>query len=132
MIRNSRSGRDLHDEQAALEHVMPDLDDCIDACDDCASICLEMLAQHCLPTGGRYAEPFHIVAMLDCIDMCRTAADFMRRRSPLHARVCRLCADVCDICAESCEALEGMEECAETCRDCSDSCRQMAQHVVDA
>jgi hypothetical protein len=112
-----------------MERAMSDdleLEDCIDACDDCASICLESLATHCLPAGGKHVEPRHVILMLDCADICRTAADFIRRGSPNHARVCAACAEICDACAESCAQLDDMEECAEACRDCAESCREMA------
>jgi hypothetical protein len=118
----------LHNTPPAEERVVPDPDfeDCIDACDDCASICLETLTQQCLPAGGPHVEPRHVVLMLDCVDICRTAADFMRRGSPNHARVCAACAESCDACAASCAKLDDMEECVEACRDCAEICREMA------
>lgn len=94
---------------------------------DCHSICLETVT-HCLTKGGTHAQPDHIRLLLDCAEICQTAANFMTRRSTLHTETCRVCADVCDRCAESCEQLgddESMRRCAEMCRACAESCRQM-------
>jgi hypothetical protein len=101
---------------------------CIDACDSCQSICVETVT-HCLRMGGAHAEAAHIGLLLDCAQICATSADFMRRASPLHARVCGVCAEVCDRCAEDCERLGDdaqMKACAEACRHCARSCRAMA------
>ena len=67
--------------------------------------------------------------MMDCIEICQTAADFMTRGSDLHAAVCAACADVCDACAESCEMMDDdeMNACAKACRACADSCREMSK-----
>jgi hypothetical protein len=67
--------------------------------------------------------------MLDCIQMCQTAADFMDRESALHAYTCEACAAVCDACAESCARINSqpMQKCAEVCRKCAESCRAMGK-----
>ena len=53
-----------------------DMQQCIDECESCRSVCLSAVA-HCLHQGGRHAEPSHITTPLDCVDMCATAANFM-------------------------------------------------------
>jgi hypothetical protein len=107
----------------------PDLQACIDECVLCQRVCLET-ANHCLELGGEHAEAAHIRALLDCAEICATAAGFMLRDSPLHGAVCGACASACERCAESCEALPDADEqmlaCAETCRRCAESCRSMA------
>ncbi|WP_423140843.1 four-helix bundle copper-binding protein [Parablastomonas sp. CN1-191] len=99
---------------------------CIDACHACATVCLSDAIQHCLAMGGKHTEPAHFKLMLDCVDICRTAASFMARGSDHHAHICRECAEICRACAESCEALGDMRECVDACRKCADSCDRMA------
>jgi len=109
-------------------HRSPEMDRCIDNCQECHESCLALVA-HCLQKGGRHAEPAHIRLLLDCADICQTCADFMIRGSDLHTETCRACAEVCDRCAEDCARLgddEAMKACAEVCRRCTASCHQMA------
>lgn len=102
---------------------------CIADCVDCSQSCTE-LVPHCLGKGGRHAEPDHLVAVLDCADVCRTAAQVMMRGSDLHRATCAVCADACDRCAESCERVDPsddeMSHCADICRQCAFACRRMA------
>lgn len=108
-------------------HVDPAMRDCIEACNDCSDTCMNEAMTFCLEKGGRHVEPEHVRLMIDCADICRTAADFMLRSSAQHVAVCGVCAEICDACAESCEQVGEMEECAQLCRRCADSCRQMAR-----
>lgn len=105
---------------------------CIDACLTCHRACEEMALDHCLREGGRHVERTHYTLMLNCADICRTAAHFMMADSDLHPAVCGVCADVCAACAESCSRLRGMERCVDACRACETHCRQMAEALVDA
>ncbi|HSJ58506.1 MAG TPA: four-helix bundle copper-binding protein [Anaerolineae bacterium] len=107
----------------------PMMQQCIEECLDCHSICLETVA-HCLQMGGKHAQPQHIVMLLDCAEICQTSANYMLRESPLHGRTCGLCAQVCELCAQDCETFpddEQMMACAEECRRCAASCEEMAQ-----
>jgi hypothetical protein len=109
-------------------HGDPDMQQCIQQCLTCHSICLATV-QHCLQMDGPHAEAGHIRLLLDCADICQTSANFMLRGSDLHMRTCATCAEVCDRCAQSCEALAEdaqIRACAEECRRCADSCRRMA------
>jgi hypothetical protein len=105
------------------------MNDCITTCDACRVECFETLYNHCLEMGGKHAEPRHARLMADCIQICQTTADLMRRQSPLHASQCAACAEVCDACADSCDKLAGkeMEQCAEICRRCAEACRKMSK-----
>lgn len=110
----------------------PDIDDshlqaCIMLCGECSDTLEYTLFTHCLPHGGAHAQPEHVKAMLDCIQICRTASDFMLRGSASHASVCMAAADACEVCASSCEGLVDahMMKCAELCRRCADHCRTM-------
>ena len=110
-------------------HSMDDqMADAIVLANECHDTCL-MTITYCLEQGGEHAAPEHIRLMLDCVDICRTAAAFMLRDSALEGRVCAVCAEVCDACAADCERFTGderMQACAEVCRRCAESCRQMA------
>jgi hypothetical protein len=99
---------------------------CIGECLSCHRICLHMAMTHCLEMGGKHTEPAHFRLMLDCAEICQTAANFMLRGSAHHAHVCAECADICEDCAHSCENVGDMDDCVEACRRCAESCRQMA------
>jgi hypothetical protein len=105
------------------------MQECIDACTQCARICWETLA-YCLEKGGRHAEAEHVNTLLDCAQLCDTSAAFMERGSAVHPDVCAACAEACQRCAESCEKFgddDQMRRCAEICRSCAESCREMAK-----
>ena len=112
----------------ATHQMNPEMQECINACLDCHSVCLQTVA-HCLQKGGRHAEASHIGLLLDCAEICQTSANFMLRGSHLHTRTCDVCAEVCEMCATGCEQFgddEMMTACAEACRRCAESCRRMA------
>src|SRR5689334_3069499 len=98
-----------------------DIRRCIQDCLDCHRICLESV-NHCLGLGGKHAEATHIRTMLDCADICATAAAFMLRGSEYYARTCGVCAELCAACAESCQNVDPhdqtLQQCAEMCRRC--------------
>ena len=101
---------------------------CIIDCTDCHGMCVETV-DHCLQMGGEHAAPDHIRVLLDCAEICQTAADFMLAGSDFQVRTCELCAEICERCAEDCTRFTDdpdMELCAETCRRCAQSCREMA------
>ena len=104
-----------------------ELRECIEDCEECHRVCLEMAMGHCLAMGGKHTEPQHLRLMLNCAEICRTAADFMLSQSQLHHVVCDACAAVCEACANSCEEIGDMEDCVRACRNCAESCREMAQ-----
>jgi hypothetical protein len=111
-----------------MSHITPQMQDCIEDCQKCHSVCTET-AIHSLQKGGKYAEPFHLRLLADCAEICQTSANFMLRGSELHFKTCAVCSDVCVSCAVSCEHFkdeEMMSRCAEECRRCAESCRLMA------
>ena len=101
---------------------------------ECRHTCQETLFNHCLNEGGQHVEPTHVKTMMDCIQICQTAADFMTRYSEQHQSVCAACADICEACAASCEHIEDkkMQACADVCRRCAKVCREMANPVGEA
>lgn len=109
-----------------------DTNACTDACLACARDCLATATTYCLAKGGDHAEPVHMRLMLDCAEICRTAADFMIRGSEQHHLVCAVCAEVCTECALSCDRLhdDRMHHCAEVCRHCAELCRSMSHASI--
>jgi len=128
---------DLHLSAAPVQAIenSADLEECIRLCWQARHTVQKTLVEHCLAKGGKYVSPTHVQSMLDCMDMCQAAADFMTRGSPLHTSVCAAAANVADACADSCESLQPndakadgeMQRCADTCRACAIACRDMAQ-----
>lgn len=114
-------------------HTDPKLHHCIELCWSCRDTCQSLLFNHCLDHG--HTRPEHVRLMMDCIQICQAAADFMNRNSPLHAHVCKACAEICEACAVSCEAMGGdmeMARCAAVCRRCAQSCREMSAQLSAA
>ncbi|MDN3563558.1 four-helix bundle copper-binding protein [Paeniroseomonas aquatica] len=105
----------------------------IQLCLDCHRTCTASVI-HLLHggTGQGHDEQAHLVALLDCAQICVTCADFMTRSSPHHAHICRECADICEGCATLCEAHADpdgtFKRCAEVCRQCAVACREMSGH----
>lgn len=101
---------------------------CIDLCKQCHDICLKTALTDCLRVGGKHVEEEHFRLMLNCAEICQTAANFMLSNSALHNLVCATCSEVCNACAASCEQIGHMDECVQVCRHCAESCEEMA-HV---
>jgi hypothetical protein len=102
--------------------------ECIERCRDCQRACAQTLT-YCLQQGGHHAAPEHVRLMIDCAEICQTAANFMLRGSDLHVHTCAACAEVCDRCGEDCSRFGDdlrMQACAEMCRRCAASCHEMA------
>jgi hypothetical protein len=109
-------------------HQSPEMERCIDQCQECHEVCLQTIP-HCLEKGGRHAEAAHIRLLLDCVDICQTSANFMIRGSELHTLTCGACAEICERCADDCARFGGdaeMQRCADVCRRCAESCLKMA------
>lgn len=109
-----------------MHGITPEMERCIQNCQDCHNICLNMATNHCLKIGGAHVEQNHFRLMMDCAQICQASADFMLRNSPHHTKTCAACVDVCTDCANSCENVGDMEKCVVACRKCAESCRQMA------
>jgi hypothetical protein len=104
------------------------LQQCIENCQECHTICLETL-QYCAQKGGRHVEAEHLKLLSDCVQICQTSADFMIRESSLHSETCDACAAVCEACAEDCERMSDdpqMKKCADICSRCAESCHETA------
>lgn len=102
--------------------------DCVIDCLDCHRLCTQTAAL-VLHGGHVHSEAKHLVALLDCAQICMVHADFMARRSPHHAHLAKECAEICNACAALCEEHPDpdgkMKLCAEVCRKCAKSCQEM-------
>ncbi len=110
------------------------LKQCIEECLECHAACLEAFANG-LGLDGPHKETDHLRLLLDCAEICQTAANFMLRQSPSHAAICGVCAQICRECAEDCARFpqdKQMQTCAESCRRCAASCADMASAAAAA
>ena len=106
-------------------HESSSLDNCIKTCLECYQICLSTAMNHCLEMGGKHVEPSHFRLMINCAQICKTAAEFMLSSSSLHAKVCAVCSEICKACADDCKKVGDMEACVAVCERCSEECQAM-------
>ncbi|OBR96967.1 MULTISPECIES: four-helix bundle copper-binding protein [Clostridium] len=99
---------------------------CIDSCNKCMQLCEECFRM-CLSEPDVKAREHCIVDLVDCAEICRTAATTMARRGYHVNDICNLCATTCDECASECSKFndEHCRMCADACRQCADECRRM-------
>lgn len=123
---SSLQGRQLtHSENHTAS---PAMNQCIDDCHACATICNATLI-HCLNLGSAHSAPRHIALLLDCAAVCEAAVASMSRSSVVHRDICRACAAICRACEFECRRMghgEVLQRCAEACRKCAESCDRMA------
>lgn len=118
--------------QLTLSQVSQEMQQCIQNCLDCHSVCLNTVT-YCLQQGGMHSELDHIRLMLSCAEICQTSANFMLLGSRHHAHICKECAEICNECAQDCEKMGDdaqMKACAQICRQCAESCRQMSMAMA--
>ena len=99
------------------------MQDCIQDCLNCHTVCTDMASQ-ALQKGGQNAT--YVRTLLDCAEICLTAAHFMLRDSELHGYICEACAKVSTHCADLCFQ-KGDNDCGEACRACANSCEQIVK-----
>ncbi|MFB9865300.1 four-helix bundle copper-binding protein [Rufibacter immobilis] len=100
--------------------VIDALQECILACEHCASACLQeehvkMMAR-CIQLDR------------DCADICRLTATLLARGSVHGKHLLRECIEVCEACAAECAQHDHdhCQACAEACRRCAEACRSLA------
>jgi hypothetical protein len=86
-------------------------------------LCLEAVT-HCLRQGGDYAEESHIKLLLNCSQICMTAADFMIRGCENLHELCEIAAFVCERTVVSCQRWADtdpvLKQCMEQCSRCGE------------
>ena len=107
------------------DKLMGPMQDAIQACLDCHSMCLRMAMTYCAAQGGTHLAAAHLQLMMNCAEICQTCANFMLSNSPLQKTVTAACAEVCEACAKSCEQVGAMQDCIDECRKCEQSCKTM-------
>jgi hypothetical protein len=103
-------------------------EECIQKCLDCQRICLQSSDYRWRWDGGRGPER-DATPLLNCAEICRTAALLLLRGSEFSPRVCALCAEVCEGWVRDCELTSGAENlksCIQASRECAESCRRIA------
>ena len=104
-----------------------EIQQCIQDCLNCHAVCVRT-ADACRQAGGDHAKDEHIYVLLDCADMCLTAAHFMQHNSPLYGYACQAAMQVANHCAGECEQM-GDDDCANACRNAASSCEQLTKMV---
>jgi len=115
---------------ATINRMTNDMQQCIQNCLDCHAICLAT-STYCLEQRGVPVGDSQTRALIDCADICSTAADFMVRGSEQHPLVCNLCAAIASRCAAECRRSATdphLNSAQQACELCADSCRAMATH----
>jgi hypothetical protein len=98
---------------------------CMEICTQCHQTLMHTAMQYCLPIGGNHVDPEHFRLMMNCAEMCQTAANFQLSDSKYCRQVSSLTAEICEECAASCEKLGDMDDCVLACRQCALCCRGM-------
>lgn len=99
------------------EKIIDSLSDCVEACESCATLCLE--EDNVKKMTGC------IKLDLDCAEICALAVKLLSRDSQYAKSIISLCADACAQCAEEGEKHDHQhcKECAEACRNCEEICK---------
>ncbi|KAA9332374.1 four-helix bundle copper-binding protein [Hymenobacter busanensis] len=96
------------------------LDECVAACENCASACLReehvQMMVRCIALDR------------DCADICALTARLLARGSEHGKHLLRECAEICRLCYEECSQHEDehCQLCALACRRCEEACRAAA------
>ncbi|MBO0790361.1 MAG: four-helix bundle copper-binding protein [Ktedonobacteraceae bacterium] len=101
------------------------IEDCTRDCLTCHIVCLDTAMQ---ALQKEKHDTHHIRTMLDCSEICQTAAHYMLRNSPFYGSICEVCAQICTHCGEMCEKA-GLTDPANACRACAVSCQNLV-HLV--
>jgi len=120
------------------------MQDCTNDCFTCHTVCLDTamrvlqqsdqqqlankpISSPIVQQGGQHADAVRL--LLDCSEICLTAAHFMLRNSPLYGYICQACAQVCSHCAGICSQI-GETDGANACQACATSCQQMVKMIA--
>ena len=124
------------DPHAGHEHGNADarsFDECSRACSDCQRAC-DAAAEHCMEAsaGGSRQHADALRMVLDCGDMCATAARVMGRHGALAGPIAEACVETCGTTASFAGRFaddDVLRRCADACRRCADSCGRMVEMV---
>ncbi|MBA9078847.1 MULTISPECIES: four-helix bundle copper-binding protein [Rufibacter] len=103
-----------------IRPVLDALQECILACEHCASSCLQednvKMMAGCISLDR------------DCADICRLTAAFLARGSEHGKHLLKECIEICQKCGDECAQhdAEHCKQCAEACYRCAEACRSLA------
>jgi hypothetical protein len=101
----------------------PETKECITALQACHAACLQFATFDCLEGGILQVEANRIRLMLDCAEICQTAANFLIRDSDHYLRVCREAAVICEDLSSVCCKITTMKRVLVACNNCVSACR---------
>ncbi len=108
--------------------------ECAEKCLACSVGCWETYERLVGVQGVREHLP-HALPLLECVEISRTTASFVRWDSDFWASACLLCAAVCDQCARECQQMVDDEQiiiCGKTCEACADACRALVEEELSS
>ncbi|MCT8975350.1 four-helix bundle copper-binding protein [Clostridium sp. CX1] len=99
---------------------------CMDALNKCAQLCQECL-RLCLEEPDMNMREHCMLDLMDCAEVCSTAACAMARRSKHLKEILNLCSTICEECASECNRFKSEHNnlCADACRHCAEECRKV-------
>jgi hypothetical protein len=81
-----------------------EMKECLANCLECHRICTETVT-HVLHGGHVHSEAKHLVALLDCAQICNACAALCEEHPDPDGEM-KLCARICRTCAESCSRMK--------------------------
>jgi len=108
--------------------------DCIEKCLYCNLVCAKTLQMLARKPGAHIPGSLHS-CLLECIEICRCTASFLRSNSAFSEAACTFCAEVCENCAWECGCLSGDDDIRavrDASADCAVACREAASHADPA
>jgi len=112
-----------------LEELREEIQECILKCLDCQRICLKVVDRRRRSKHATLLGRPDVRSLLNCSEICATAARFMLRGSEFDQRLCLLCADVCKSWAGQWTGVvdDGeIQECVAACLRCAECCDRVA------
>ena len=101
----------------------PETKTCVAALQACHATCLQFATFDCMQGNYPRVGPNQFRLMLDCAELCQTAANFLIRDSDHYLRVCREALVICEDLASDCRKFPGMEAILAACDECVSACR---------
>jgi hypothetical protein len=98
---------------------------CIQDCLNCSATC-KRTAEEYKRAGGEHGKGAYVYMLLDCGEICQTAAHFMQHDDPLYGYVCQAALQVVNHSGEECERM-GDTDCANACRIAVESLEQVVR-----
>jgi len=104
---------------------------CIEKCLRCCITCWKMHEETTSVIDIERFRSLHL-HLVECAEICRTTASFLRWNSAFCKAACALCAETCERCAWECARIPGDEQARrvlEACEQCAGACRVLTQHL---